>query len=110
MKTDLGTYDGTALKWFDWIGLFKSLVRDTGKSADEKLAILRRYLRGDCQDIVYGLGGGEPAYKEALLRLRETCGRMSVMRAALLHEFGFICTISVPSASGGISTKSTESV
>ena len=37
-------------------------------------------LKGPCQDIVYGLGGGEEAYKEALIRLKETCGRRDVMR------------------------------
>jgi hypothetical protein len=32
-------------------------------------------------DLVYGLGGGESAYIEALVRLEQTCGRRDVMRA-----------------------------
>ena len=82
MKTELELYDVSALKYFCWIGLFKALVHDTGKAVGEKLAILQRYLRGDCQYIIHGLGDGEGAYKEALLRLRESCDRRSVMRAA----------------------------
>lgn len=65
VKTDLGPYSGSALEWFAWIDLFKSIVHDSNCSPGEKLAILRRNLQGDCQDIVYGLGGGEPTYKEA---------------------------------------------
>jgi len=41
--------------------------------------LLKRSLRGDCLDLVYGLGGGEPAYIEALVRLN---GRRDVMREA----------------------------
>ena len=29
------------------------------------------------------MGGGEPAYKQALIRLKEECGRRDVMRAAI---------------------------
>jgi hypothetical protein len=46
------------------------------------LALLKHYLKGECLDVVYGLGGGESAYKQALVRLKETFGRRDVMRAA----------------------------
>ena len=82
IKTELSPYYGDALKWFEWIGIFKALVHNTGKSPEEKLAILKRSLKGECLDIVYGLGGGEEAYKEALIRLKESCGRRDVMRAS----------------------------
>lgn len=82
ISADLEVYHGKALDWFPWIDVFKALVHDTPKSAGEKLALLKRYVRGDCQDIIYGLGGGEPAYIEALVRLKQTCGRRDVMRAA----------------------------
>ncbi|EFX65163.1 LOW QUALITY PROTEIN: hypothetical protein DAPPUDRAFT_265126 [Daphnia pulex] len=65
--------------------LYRALVHDSGKSAGEKLAILKRHLKGDCLDLVQGLGGGEPAYIEALVRLKQSCGRRDVMRAATLQ-------------------------
>ncbi|KAI9554954.1 hypothetical protein GHT06_020237 [Daphnia sinensis] len=85
IKADLGDFSGQALHWFNWIDLFKALVHDSDRAAAEKLAILKRHLRGDCADIVYGLGGGETAYVEALCRLKETYGRRDVMRAALIQ-------------------------
>lgn len=62
--------------------MFRALVHDTPKSPGEKLALLKRFLCGDCLDLVYGLGGGEAAYIETLVRLKQTCGRRDVMRAA----------------------------
>ena len=59
---------------------WKPTIERRGRPAGEKLALLKRSLKGSCQDIVYGLGGGEEAYKEALIRLKETCGRRVVMR------------------------------
>lgn len=51
--------------------------------------MLKRYLKEECQDVIYGLGGGEPAYIQALVCLRAfassegaTYGRRDVMRAA----------------------------
>ncbi|KAK4024575.1 hypothetical protein OUZ56_009998 [Daphnia magna] len=85
IKADLGDFSGQALHWFNWIDLFKALVHDRDHAAAEKLAILKRHLRGDCSDIVYGLGGGETAYVEALSRLKETYGRKDAMRAALIQ-------------------------
>ena len=29
IKIDLSTFDGSSLRWFEWIGLFKTLVHDT---------------------------------------------------------------------------------
>ena len=81
MKTKFEAYTGKSLDWFEWINLFRALVHDTGKFPDEKLAILKRHLKGDCANLVHGLGGGEPAYIEALVRLKKSCGRRDVMRA-----------------------------
>ncbi|XP_045027713.1 uncharacterized protein LOC116922554 [Daphnia magna] len=85
VSADLDSYAGKALDWFEWIDLFRALVHDTGKSPGEKLALLKRHLKGDCSDLVHGLGGGEAAYKEALVRLKQSCGRRDVMRAAHLQ-------------------------
>jgi hypothetical protein len=82
VSAELEPFDGKALEWFSWIDLFRALVHDTPKSPGEKLALLKRFLREDCLDLVYGLGGGEAAYIEALVRLKQTCGRRDVMRAA----------------------------
>jgi hypothetical protein len=73
------------LQWLTWIDLFRALIHDTARAPVEKLAILRRHLRGECADVVHGLGGGEAAYIEALTRLKETYGRRDVMRAAILQ-------------------------
>lgn len=59
VRTELEVFDEAALSKFGWIGVFHDLVRKGNQSPDEKLAILRRYLRGRCLDIVSGLGGGE---------------------------------------------------
>ena len=85
IRTDLETYDGSPLAWFAWIDLFRALVHESNCSPGEKLAILKRNLKGDVQDIVYGLGGGESAYKEALRRLKDDCGSRDAMRAAHLQ-------------------------
>jgi hypothetical protein len=82
VKADLEPFSGRSLDWFAWIDLFRALVHDTAKSPGEKLALLHRYVRGDCLDVIHGLGGGEGAYIEALIRLKESCGRRDVMRAA----------------------------
>lgn len=47
--------------------------------------MLRSSLKGDYRDLVYGLGGGEHAYKEALRSLKASCGRRDVIRAAHLQ-------------------------
>ncbi|KZR98523.1 Uncharacterized protein APZ42_006012, partial [Daphnia magna] len=85
VRVDLDVYSGRTLDWFEWISLFHALVHRTGKSPGEKLAILKRSVRGETADMVYGLGGGEEAYKDALLRLKTTCGSRAVMRAAHLQ-------------------------
>uniref|UniRef100_A0A5S6QQ15 DUF1758 domain-containing protein n=1 Tax=Trichuris muris TaxID=70415 RepID=A0A5S6QQ15_TRIMR len=38
-----------------------------------------------CRDLIYALGGGEDAYKEALRSLKASCGRRDVIRAAHLQ-------------------------
>ena len=85
VRVDLEIYSGRAVDWFEWIELFHALVHRTSKSPGEELAILKRNVRGDTADIVYGLGGGEGAYKDALRRLKSTCGSRSVMRAVHLE-------------------------
>ncbi|KAI9554965.1 hypothetical protein GHT06_020249 [Daphnia sinensis] len=82
VRAELPDFGGKALEWFAWTDLFRALVHDTSKAAGEKFAILKRHLRGDCLDVVYGLGGGEAAYIQALVRLKENYGRRDVMRAA----------------------------
>lgn len=72
MSAELEPFEGNALEWFSWINLFRALVHDTPKSAGEKLELLKRFLRGDCLDLVYGLVGGESAYIEAIARLKQT--------------------------------------
>ena len=84
-RVELETYDGKALTWFEWIDMFRCLVHESGRPAGEKLALLKRSLKGPCQDIVYGLGGGDEAYKEALIRLKVTCGRRDVMRTVHIN-------------------------
>ncbi|KZS07326.1 Uncharacterized protein APZ42_028974 [Daphnia magna] len=83
-KAELVDFHGQALEWFTWIDMFRDLVHDTTRAVAVKLAILKRYLRGECAGIVHGLGGGETAYLEALTRLKETYGKRDVMRAALI--------------------------
>jgi hypothetical protein len=85
VSAELASFQGKALEWFEWIDLFRALVHDTPKSPGEKLALLKRYLKDECLDVVYGLGGGETAYIQALVRLKETYGRGDVMRAAHLQ-------------------------
>ncbi|KZS02100.1 Uncharacterized protein APZ42_000998, partial [Daphnia magna] len=85
VRVDLEVYSGRALDWFEWIDLFHSLVHQTGKAPGEKLAILKRNVRGETADLFYGLGGGALAYKESLRRLKGTCGSRAVIRAAHLQ-------------------------
>ena len=85
VSATLDEYSGKALECFQWIDLFHSLVHRSAQSPGEKLAILKKSLKGDALDVVYGLGGGEDAYKEALKRLKEAFGRRDVMRAAHLQ-------------------------
>lgn len=83
VKIELPSFSCRALDWFGWVDLFHALVHITPKSAGERLAILKEKLRGTpAEDLVYGLGGGEMAYKEALNRLKHKYGRRDVMRAA----------------------------
>ncbi|KAI9562447.1 hypothetical protein GHT06_009880 [Daphnia sinensis] len=81
----LEVYSGRALDWFAWISVWYALVHITSKTPSEKLAILKNFLKGDLADVVHGHGGGESGYKEALQRLRSTCGNRTVIRAAHLQ-------------------------
>lgn len=54
---ELEAYDGKALMWFEWIDMFRCLVHESERPADEKLVLLKRSLKEPCQDIAYGLGG-----------------------------------------------------
>lgn len=62
---------------------FYALVHLTDKEPGEKLALLQGCLQGDAKFRISGLGGGESAYQQALLRLKQAYGRRVVMRAAL---------------------------
>jgi hypothetical protein len=90
VKADLEPFSGRSLDWFAWINLFNALVHDTAKSPREKLALLHRYVRGDCLDVIYGLGGGEGAYIEALIHIKESCCRLDVMRATHTNHGKYI--------------------
>ncbi len=81
IRASLRIYQGEALRWFEWIAMFHSLVHQTSKSPAEKLAILTSHLSDECRVIIYGCGGDEECYKIALQRLKETYGRRDVMRA-----------------------------
>jgi hypothetical protein len=72
IKADLEPYSGKALDWFVSVDLFRALVHDTVKAPGENLAPLKRHLRGDGLDVDHGLGGGEGAYIEALVRLKKS--------------------------------------
>ncbi|KZS09748.1 Uncharacterized protein APZ42_025957 [Daphnia magna] len=76
VSVDLDLFHGKSLEWLSWIDLFRALVHDTANTPGKKLGLLKRYLRGNCLDVIYGLGGGERAYMEALTRLKQTCGRL----------------------------------
>ncbi|KZS01844.1 Uncharacterized protein APZ42_001373, partial [Daphnia magna] len=86
LKSELPVFSGKAFDWFWWIDLYRSMVHDQIISAGEKLAILKSRLSGEQLDIVQGLGGGEPAYKSALSRIKQAAGRRDVMRVAHLSE------------------------
>ena len=66
VSAELENFEGKDLEWFSWIDLFIALVHDTPKSAGEKLAPLKRHLRGDCLDLVYGLGAVNKHTKKPL--------------------------------------------
>ena len=84
VSVQLEMYSGHALDWFAWISMWYALVHITRKTASEKLAILKNYLKGDLADIVHGHGGGEAGYKEALQRLKSSCGDRTTIRAVHL--------------------------
>ena len=64
--------------------MWHALVHITRQTASEKLAILKNYLKGHLADIVYGHGGGESGYKEALQQLKSTSGDQTVIKAVHL--------------------------
>jgi len=82
VQSEMEEFSGRAMNWFRWSDLFFLLVHQSGLTTGEKLAILLRKLKGDARDLVYGLGGCEDAYKEALRRLKQAYGRRDVMREA----------------------------
>ena len=82
--SNLPRFSGRSLEWFAWIDSFYALVHVTDRSPGEKLGLLRSCLPPDLCDLIYGLSGGEAAYKETLRTLKENCGRRDVMKIA--HE------------------------
>lgn len=86
IRAELEPYSGISLKWFAWIDLFRASVHGTIKAPGEKLAFLKRHLRGNSLGyVVHGLGGGEGAYIETLERLKKSCGGRDVMRTTHLQ-------------------------
>jgi hypothetical protein len=67
VSSELASYQGKSLEGFKWIDLFRALLQITPKLSGEKLALLKRYLKDECLDVVYGLGGVEMAYIQALV-------------------------------------------
>lgn len=55
----------------------------TEKEPGEKLALFHGSLQDEARIRITGLGDGEPAYQQALLRLKQTYGRRGVMRTSL---------------------------
>jgi hypothetical protein len=82
VRTELEPFSGKETNCFGWIDLLKTLMHETTKSTGEKLVLLKRHLKRDCLDFVHGLGGGEEAFIESLVRLKQSCLRRDVMRAA----------------------------
>ena len=82
-KTELEKYNGSSLKWLDWIGMVQAVVHDTPLTPAEKPAKLKNSLTGKCSDFIQGIGGGEIAYKEILKRLKEKCGNREVHISSL---------------------------
>lgn len=56
VRAELPDFGRKALVWFAWIDLFRALDYDTSKAGGKRSPILKRRLRGDCLDLVYGLG------------------------------------------------------
>jgi len=79
-----GDFSGTALEWFTFADLFNALIHRSPRSVAEKLAALKRCLKGECTHLV--IGAGEAAYKEGLRRLKAEYGDRSVMRVAHMQE------------------------
>ena len=83
VRIELPVFSCRSLDWFCRIDLLYALVQNTPKPAGERLAILKERLRcTSAEELVYGLGGGELAYKETFSRLKQKCGRRDVMKAA----------------------------
>ena len=86
VRAKLETYDGKVLGWFNWIGLFRSLVHDTWMSADEKLGLLKQSVKGDHESFLKALSGGESAYRLALKHLKSACGSRALLQAANIRR------------------------
>ncbi len=83
LRARLEVFTGQSLDWFMWISKFHSLVHLTNKTPDEKLAILHSHLAGSARKRINALAGGELAYKQALLRLKQAYGNRDVMVCAI---------------------------
>ena len=63
IRSTLETYDGSPLKWLEWIDSFRAMVHDTQMQPAEKFGVLKQSLRGKCTLSISGIGGGETAYR-----------------------------------------------
>jgi len=68
------TYDGSPLKWLEWVDNFRAMVHDTQMHPAEKFGLLKLSLRERCTLSVSGIGDGEDAYREGFRRLKINCG------------------------------------
>ena len=68
----------------------------SGKPPGEKLATLKERLKGSAaDDQIYGLGGGEDVYQQALRRLNLRFGRRDVMRATHMQALDKISPVRI---------------
>ena len=96
-------FSGRALDWFTWAEMFYATVHHTRRSVAEKLVCLKASLKKSHPNLV--IGAGEPAYKDGLRRLKEECGKRTVIRAALAYE---LKTISIPRDPAGFKRAALE--
>ena len=85
-KVELPKYDGSPLKWFNWIGQFKGMIHDTDLTPEIKLTALSNHLTEKDRRLISRTGGGDKPYKAALKILKQICGRRDIIRKSHRRE------------------------